>query len=420
MSSARAYESIIQPAVPTSILPAASPLPQELIDTIIDYLHNDARSLRACALIATSWLKRSQQNLFSQITLAERSSLHESKRLTLAEQFSRLIESAPHISTLVQHLVIIESDDIPSHASRWIERSISVLTNILPALTSLKTLNIDFDDSLWCDLPGIHAPFRSASKLRDLRKITISNLHIPSWDRLFALFEDSNVADLCLGNVTIDGLSGDHRQIYIPESVRIPLETLSLSLESRDLWRLPSWLANPSCILKLHVLRKLSIDILHSEEMNAFTRLLETLRIPSLQTIQIRLETLDSTSANHLPDISRFRHVHLLSALQDHLCESEEWISGSMVAHCWEQLLHNFRENVIETVTLMLPEIPSDKFPEAERMHWVALDAALTRADMTHLRCVYIKHERSQRLGYRDGVIKDMFPNLYEKGLLVF
>ncbi|KAK0479526.1 hypothetical protein IW261DRAFT_1564175 [Armillaria novae-zelandiae] len=395
--------SMIQPKSPLSI-PAASPLPQELIDIIIDYLYNDAHSLRACALVATSWLGRSQQNLFSRITLAGKLLPHNSKGLTLAELFSCLIESAPHIPTLVQHLVITESDAMLLRG-RWLGRSISALNNMLPALTSLRTLHIDFSGTPWCDVPGIHTLFRSSFKLRDLRKVTISNFpRVPSWDRLFALFEGSNVTDICLVDVTTDDLVGDSWQIYVPESVRIPLETVSLSLESNELWRLSSWLANPSCILQPYVLRKL---------------LLETLHIPSLQTIEIRLEGLDSPEANHLPDVSRFRHVRLTLTPEVLQCKWEGWIS--IAVWCWERLLKNFRENIIESVTLTLPaEVHPDKLPEAERMYWIALDAALTRADMTHLRRVYLEDESSQALGYRDGVIKDMFPNLYEKRLLVF
>ncbi len=82
--------------------------------------------------------------------------------------------------------------------------------------------------------------------------------------------------------------------------------------------------------------------------------------------------------------------------------------------------MKNFRENAIESVTLMLPKIHPDKFPGAERRHWVALDAALTRADMSHLRRVYLEDESSQGMGYRDAVIKDILPNLYKRGLLVF
>ncbi len=225
-------------------------LPQELIDTIIDYLYNDTHSLRACALVASSWSGRSQQNLFSRITLAGRPWPDKPKGLTSAELFSRLIESAPHISTLVQHLEIID-DDVVLSCDRWLGRSISVLNNILPALTSLGTLHINFSGVLWCDIPGIHTSFLSAFKLPDLRKVTISNFTmVPSLDRLFTLFEGSNVADICLLDVTTCDLT-DGSQTYVPGSVQIPLETFSLSLESNELWSLSSWLANPSCILQL-------------------------------------------------------------------------------------------------------------------------------------------------------------------------
>ncbi|KAK0436224.1 hypothetical protein EV421DRAFT_1908097 [Armillaria borealis] len=410
------YDWVI-PKIPPSI-PAASPqpiVPQELIDIIIDYLYNDTHSLRACALVLPSWSGRSQQHLFSRITLAGRPWPDKPRNRTAAELFLRLIESAPHIPSFVRHLEIIEGDIF--EYDRWLGRSIPVLDRILPALANLRTLHIDFSGVLWSDVLGIHTSFISASKLPDLHKVTITSFPgVPSWDTLFTLFEGSNVAEICLVNVTACTLTHGS----IPGSVRIPLETLSLSLESNELWRLSSSLANPSCVLQLSGLRKLRINILYSREMKVVSRLLETLHIPSLQAIEIQLEALHSADASHLPDISRFRHIRLTLTPEGLRCESEEWISASIAARCWERLLKNFRENVIETVALMLPKIHPDKFPEAERMHWVALDAALTRADMSHLRRVYLEDESSQGMGYRDAVIKDILPNLYERGLLVF
>ncbi|SJL02860.1 uncharacterized protein ARMOST_06200 [Armillaria ostoyae] len=421
MITACVHDSIIQPKIPPSI-PAASPqpiLPQELIDIIIDYLYNDTHSLRACALVASSWSGRSQQNLFSRITLAGRPWPDKPKSRTSAELLLRLIESAPHtIPNFVQHLEIIEGDVFK--CDRWLGQSIPVLDRILPVLTNLRTFHINFSYALWRDVPGIHNSLLSASKLPDLRKVTITNLpDVPSWDMLFTLFEGSNVADICLTDIITCALT-DSSQTYVPGSVRIPLEALSLSLASDELWRFASWLADPSCVLQVAGLRKLRINILYSQEMKAFSRLLETLHMSSLQVIEIRLEALDSADANHLPDISRFRHIRLNLTPEGLRWGSEGWISASIAAQCWERLLKNFRENVIETVTLMLPKIHPNRFPEAERMCWVALDAALTRADMSHLQRVYLEDESSQEMGYRDAVIKDILPNLYERGLLVF
>ncbi|KAK0479530.1 hypothetical protein IW261DRAFT_143785 [Armillaria novae-zelandiae] len=415
MSSARVDESIIQPKITPSI-PAASlqpTLPQELIDDIINNLYNDEHSLRACALVSSSWSRRSQQHLFSRIRLASIRSRDKSKSRTAAERFLHLIESAQHIPSFVRHLDVIEGD---IGYGRWLGRSIPVLDCILPALTNLRTLCIKFSGVLWSDIPGIRSSFISASKLPDLHKVTIKSFYgVPSWDTLFALFEGSKVAEIYLESITTSPLTHG----YIPGSIRIPLETLSLSVESNELQRLSSWLADPSCDLQLSRLRNLYIIILFSEEMEALSRLLETLRMSPLLTIEIRLKIFDSVDDLSLPDISRFQHVRLMLTPQD-LSEPEQWRSASIAAQCWGWLLKNFRENIIETVTLTLPEVHPDQFPEAERMHWAVLDAALTRADMSHLRRVYLEDERSQGMGYRVGVMKDLLPNLYERGLLVF
>ncbi|SJL02861.1 uncharacterized protein ARMOST_06201 [Armillaria ostoyae] len=415
---------LIIPRIPPSIA-AASPqpiIPQELIDIIIDYLYNDTRSLRACALVSSSWSGRSQQNLFLRIALAGKPWPDKRKSRTSAELFLRLIESAPHIPSFVRHLEIIEGDAFRSY--RWLARSMPILDCILPTLTNLRTFHINFTGLLWRDIPGIHKSFLSISKLPDLRKVTISSItSVPSLNGLFTLFEGSNVADICLVNVTTGALT-DRSRTYVPTSVRIPLETLSLSLESNEVWRLSSWFADPSCILRLSGLRKLRINIVEYQEMKAASRLLETLHMPSMEAIEIRLESLeyaDSTDhSENLPNLSNFRHVRFALTPECLLIEPEEWISASIAAQCWERLLKNFRENVIETVTLMLPKIHPNRFPEAERRHWVALDAALTRADMSHLRRVYLEDESSQGTDYRVAVIKDILPNLYDKGLLVF
>ncbi|KAK0234316.1 hypothetical protein IW262DRAFT_145507 [Armillaria fumosa] len=280
------------PKIPPSI-PSASPqpiVPQELIDVIIDYLYNDHPSLRACARVSWSWSGRSQQLLFSRIVLTGRPWPDKPKSQTSAELFLHLIESAPHIPSFVRHLHIIEGDIF--EYDRWLGQSIQVFDRILLALTNLRTLHIDFSGVLWSDIPGIRTSFFSASKLPDLHKVTITSFPgVPSWDTLFTLFEGSKVAELCLVNVTTRALT--HRSN--PGSVRIPLETLSLSLESNELWRLSSSLANSSCIMQLSSLRKLRINILYPREMKVASKLLEILHIPSLQAIEIQLEALHAS-----------------------------------------------------------------------------------------------------------------------------
>ncbi|PBK84393.1 hypothetical protein ARMGADRAFT_608291 [Armillaria gallica] len=302
MTTARVQDSIIQQKSP--LRSRRLRRYPELIDVIIDYLCNDIQSLRACALVASSWSGRSQQNLFSRITLAGRPWPDKSKGRTSAELLLRLIESVPHtIPNFVQHLEIIEGDVFK--CDRWLGQSIPVLDRILLVLTNLRTFHISFNHALWRDVPGIHNYILSTSKLSDLRKVTITNLpDVSSWDLLFTLFEGSNVADICLTDVITCALT-DSSQTYGPGSVRIPLETLSLSLSSDELWRFSSWLADPSCVLQVDCSRKLRVNIVYSQEMKAFSRLLETLHMSSLQVIEIRLIALSLSAHPFNPNTRR-------------------------------------------------------------------------------------------------------------------
>ena len=47
-------------------------LPREIVDLVIDNLHNDSSSLRVCGLLGRSWLTSSRYHIFSSINLSPR------------------------------------------------------------------------------------------------------------------------------------------------------------------------------------------------------------------------------------------------------------------------------------------------------------------------------------------------------------
>lgn len=53
------------------------PFPQELIDTIIDFLHDDKPSLYACSLVCRDWLETSRIHKFSSLTVHNQNHLDE-------------------------------------------------------------------------------------------------------------------------------------------------------------------------------------------------------------------------------------------------------------------------------------------------------------------------------------------------------
>ena len=57
-------------------LPQIADLPRELLDIIIDHLHSDKISLKACSLVCHAWLDSSRYHLFREIRLVPSRSNH--------------------------------------------------------------------------------------------------------------------------------------------------------------------------------------------------------------------------------------------------------------------------------------------------------------------------------------------------------
>lgn len=117
-------------------------LAQELIDTIIDFLHADETSLKACSLTCKSFLFAARYHIFGDVTLA-------------AHNFSRLVnllDEAPHISTLVRHLAIHAPAGVTPGSRRQstdeeihLAQNLSSVTSRLQGVQSLHLGDIDFD-----------------------------------------------------------------------------------------------------------------------------------------------------------------------------------------------------------------------------------------------------------------------------------
>ncbi|KAJ7083254.1 hypothetical protein C8R44DRAFT_54875 [Mycena epipterygia] len=111
---------------PEADLPSKSvvQLPQELIDAIVDefdiFLKDandtsfpDRKTLRACALVARSFVRPSQMKLFSTVDLF--ASPYGQPPDERSRSFSRLLSSRAHIGLYVRNLVLLTEvrDHIP-------------------------------------------------------------------------------------------------------------------------------------------------------------------------------------------------------------------------------------------------------------------------------------------------------------------
>jgi hypothetical protein len=62
-------------SIPTCICPFPGVFPPELIDGVLDHLHGDIDSLRACALTSSAWLSTTRYHLFSNVSFESEASV---------------------------------------------------------------------------------------------------------------------------------------------------------------------------------------------------------------------------------------------------------------------------------------------------------------------------------------------------------
>lgn len=141
----------------TSVTPA---LPPELLESVIDEVgrSNDIPTLRACALVCSTFVLRSQSHLFKTVDLDKSVPRHRYYR-----RFHNLLVSKPHIGTYVRYLRLgDDSEDdygltkgkggIGGHS--WLSNA-KTLPQTLSLLPRLEGFSLTFNSEMmdWNDIP---------------------------------------------------------------------------------------------------------------------------------------------------------------------------------------------------------------------------------------------------------------------------
>ncbi|KAF9050308.1 hypothetical protein BJ165DRAFT_997234 [Panaeolus papilionaceus] len=107
-------------------------LPQEIIESILDYNKDNIRTLRSCALVSRSFVARSQEHIFSKITLGPALGPYISIKLR------DIFAESPHLALLVNTLSIME---VSTGSRNWILSS-TALSAILPQMLRTGSLTL--------------------------------------------------------------------------------------------------------------------------------------------------------------------------------------------------------------------------------------------------------------------------------------
>ncbi|KAJ6569841.1 hypothetical protein DFH09DRAFT_1362987 [Mycena vulgaris] len=118
---------------------AHDPIPQELIDLIVDNLHDDIPALKACSLAARTFVCSTRTHIFKKIEITPPPV--GNNRQSPCQKLYKLLTSSPHIAPLVDELCIVLVGQYPAepHAT-WIMAG-RTLSLVLPLL-DLRRLSL--------------------------------------------------------------------------------------------------------------------------------------------------------------------------------------------------------------------------------------------------------------------------------------
>ncbi|KAF9443191.1 hypothetical protein P691DRAFT_680026 [Macrolepiota fuliginosa MF-IS2] len=154
-------------------------LPQELVDSIIEYVGDDRSTLCSCALVSRSWLHSSRYHLFANISLSPHIQGNIPPQQLCAQLYGVLQES-PAIVPYIRSLQIFDGGLPPHRTAQWISNE-RTLPPLLKLLTHLRQLELSASSACnviqWKSLP-----FTLQNAICTLLKLpSLTYLRLHSW-----------------------------------------------------------------------------------------------------------------------------------------------------------------------------------------------------------------------------------------------
>ncbi|KAJ7607588.1 hypothetical protein FB45DRAFT_948013, partial [Roridomyces roridus] len=227
------------------------PLPQELVDLVVQNIADDKESLRSCSLAERPFVRPTQVHLFKKIEILPPTP--DKSGPNPCQKFQKTIASSPHLATLVHELRIVlvgseTSFAIDAEGSYTSERrptwvmSGRTLALVLPALIRLKRISIVEESPLSWNAVGqftmnwdkFGRSLKSALTVilssPHLESVHIRGLLIHSPKELLSLFsEATSLKSLTLGRVFFAQEGSKHEPWPESKPWRPRLESLSMS-----------------------------------------------------------------------------------------------------------------------------------------------------------------------------------------------
>jgi len=191
---------------------------QELIDTIIDNLHDDRWTLRLCSRFCHSWLPRSQQHLFRHIVLLPPCRRYNSRPTDVpySKRLHKVLFASPRIADYIQEVKVYEGQGF--REQDWIskDQTLPLVVRMLP-----KLKKIEFRRLYWNTLAAdLRQSIRFVLELPSMESLEIKKGRFASMDDFARfLYHAKGLTGLSLGDINLQWDPADYDQEEIEEGV---------------------------------------------------------------------------------------------------------------------------------------------------------------------------------------------------------
>ncbi|TCD64220.1 hypothetical protein EIP91_004355 [Steccherinum ochraceum] len=230
-------------------------VPQELVDMVLDHLHEDKRTLKACTLVSPSWLDTSRHHLFYDLTVPV------SEDTKSFDAFTDFLINTPLIATYIRDLRLRHGSTslepfafftaVPKSQTRIGPDHLACILANLPRLQALLLDSVCIGGS---ELHGRYQHYPTTTRSFRLDSLALTNVRIEQSDYvgkhlsdLFMLF--SRVQELKLRNLSTSFFP------FFPDPFR-PFRVDGISLQ-------PHRLHVDSLSLDLSITTREFVDIIH-------------------------------------------------------------------------------------------------------------------------------------------------------------
>ncbi|KAG6874863.1 hypothetical protein C0993_011886, partial [Termitomyces sp. T159_Od127] len=374
-------------------------LPQELVDQIIDHLHDDYPALTSCSLVSHAWRPSSLFHIFSRLSIKVTPSASPAD---LCRRLYHLLTSSPAICAYIRELDVLEGSQLgtqvaphavlagSSQSVVWVTTD-RTLPHIFRRLTHLRRLDFAAQSATihWSRMPpSARRAVRHMLALPSLTHLRLAFWHFASPADLAALLAHcTHLHALTLANISFGPVPD--RPATPPPPVLSDLEEEEhaapgrrprsrlrfLSVEHVNSTTFGDWLLGPDSALDLSALRELRVALFNDA---AFVRRLVARAGPALQHFHFKMG-----ESHPLPfDLHPNPSLSTLKLTLEDAAHALPWVPAL--------LARLPRANALTHVRLELYTPLAALASSSHAAAWTALDAFFARDAFASLRRVDI------------------------------